>query len=404
MANGQDDGGSSKRTPRPGGTLIGMAPVRPEDIQADLDARVAAARAEEGAPADPRAEGAGDAPEPIDEGRPEPRMSDPDLRLDLSDEDRLTLTFTEDEDPLELPSNEESSSDSHPALGAVRVRSSAGSDAAPTPAYDEEEEEEKPVARASYRPPSPGQLMARSSSSKAPAATPESGAAPETAKRANPLLRRRVAMNSEPAPSSSGGGDRPDARPARGLLKKRVATGPKSRIDRPAVRSEGMFPDEGPAKWPEETSGLIRLPAAASEEEGALDLVDRSSPSSPELDLEAEMRERFDLDDFTGALSVAELLLGRDPGHAGAKRIAEQSRRRLENMLTSRLGGTDRTPRVVVAESEMRWLGLDHRGGFLLSRIDGGHVEDILDVCGMPRIEALKTLVELLDAGAITLD
>ncbi|MFW6067826.1 MAG: hypothetical protein ACOC97_05755 [Myxococcota bacterium] len=138
---------------------------------------------------------------------------------------------------------------------------------------------------------------------------------------------------------------------------------------------------------------------------GALDLVDRCRTSVPPADLDSEMRERFALDDFSGALRAAELLLGRDPDHAEARRYADGSRHKLEQHLSSRLGGLAGRPVVAVRSSEVRWLGLDHRAGFLLSRIDGEHtVEDILDVSGMPRLEALKVLSELLEAGAIRID
>jgi hypothetical protein len=59
---------------------------------------------------------------------------------------------------------------------------------------------------------------------------------------------------------------------------------------------------------------------------------------------------------------------------------------------------------MALGDSQLRWLGLDHRSGFLLSRIDGlSTVDELLDVCGMPRLEALKTLSELLERGAIRL-
>lgn len=145
---------------------------------------------------------------------------------------------------------------------------------------------------------------------------------------------------------------------------------------------------------------------------GALDLVDRGSDvdvqradSVDELDLAAEMRERFALDDFTGALRTAELLLGKEPEHAEAQKVAKRSVAKLEQLYTSRLGAMSSVPRVAVPEGEVRWLGLDHRAAFLLSRIDGSHtVEEIVDVSGMPRLEALKTLVELKDLGALALD
>jgi len=140
--------------------------------------------------------------------------------------------------------------------------------------------------------------------------------------------------------------------------------------------------------------------------EEALDLVDkRSRESEPEVDLRSEMQERLQLDDFSGALQIAELLLGRNPKDAAAQKVADESRLRLEQLYASRLGGTHRIPRVTVPQSDVRWLGLDHRGGFLLSRIDGkASIEELLDVCGMPRSEALKTLVELQDVRAIEVD
>ncbi len=145
---------------------------------------------------------------------------------------------------------------------------------------------------------------------------------------------------------------------------------------------------------------------------GALDLVDRGSDveiqradSVDELDLAAEMRERFALDDFTGALRTAELLLGKEPTHAEAQSVAKKSVAKLEQLYTSRLGAMSSIPRVAVPEGEVRWLGLDHRAAFLLSRIDGSHsIDEIIDVSGMPRLEALKTLVELKDLGALAVD
>lgn len=134
----------------------------------------------------------------------------------------------------------------------------------------------------------------------------------------------------------------------------------------------------------------------------ALDLIDRSRGSSPNLDLASEMNERFALGDFTGALFVAEFLLGRDPDDAATQACAAASRERLEQLYSSRIGALTRVPVVAIRENDMRWLGLDHRAGFLLSRVDGrACLIEILDVSGMPRLEALKTLVELYDAGAI---
>lgn len=150
----------------------------------------------------------------------------------------------------------------------------------------------------------------------------------------------------------------------------------------------------------------LDAPHSLPAEEGvdAIGLVDRSRPSTPALDLGAEMKDRYALGDFTGALRAAELLLGSRPDDAQAQRYAQSSRDRLVQLYSARLGPMDRVPQVAVPDSEVRWLGLDHRAGFLLSRVDGQHtLEEIIDVSGMARLEALKMLTELLDAGAIQL-
>jgi len=59
-------------------------------------------------------------------------------------------------------------------------------------------------------------------------------------------------------------------------------------------------------------------------------------------------------------------------------------------------------PRVVVGPEEILWLNIDHRGGFLLSQIDGSlTVDDLYALSGMGRMETAKILAELLEAGVI---
>lgn len=166
-------------------------------------------------------------------------------------------------------------------------------------------------------------------------------------------------------------------------------------------------PGEGiTAPWLPAVGRLPRAPALALDApSGALDLIERNRPSSPDLDLAGEMAERYALGDFTGALKTAEFMLGRNPTDATALRYARSSRERLEQIYSSRLGTLERIPVVIVPDRSVRWLGLDHRAGFLLSRITGDHtVDEIVDVSGMPRLEALKTLVELLDLNAIRME
>ena len=115
------------------------------------------------------------------------------------------------------------------------------------------------------------------------------------------------------------------------------------------------------------------------------------------------MRERFSLGDYSGALEIAEAILARDPVNAEALRCDEECRAKLVHMYTARIGPIDRVPMVVVAREQLRWLSIDHRAGFLLSHIDGvSSLEMILDVSGMPLLDALKILCELSQQRVIT--
>lgn len=143
---------------------------------------------------------------------------------------------------------------------------------------------------------------------------------------------------------------------------------------------------------------------------GALGATNSSPPASagPEItertieDPVAEMRERFSLGDYTGALEMAELILLEDPGNLEAAECGENCRTVLENMYAARLGSLDRVPLVVVPRTQMKWLSMDHRAGFILSLIDGSSTtEMILDVSGMPKLDALRILHEFVEQKVV---
>jgi hypothetical protein len=117
------------------------------------------------------------------------------------------------------------------------------------------------------------------------------------------------------------------------------------------------------------------------------------------------MKAKFAMGDFSGALEVAERLLQTAPNHGEALALAKKCREVLSDMYSSRVGGLHRVPRIVMGPDQVRWLSLDHRAGFLLSMVDGvSSVDDLLDVSGMPRLDALRVLCGLLDQKAISLD
>jgi hypothetical protein len=156
-----------------------------------------------------------------------------------------------------------------------------------------------------------------------------------------------------------------------------------------------------PHQAPSQGSGPPRSLSPSSIEAAVLGAI--GSGAAPEItertieDPVAEMRERFSLGDYTGALEMSELILAEEPGNAQAAECGANCRSVLENMYAARLGPLERVPLVVVPRAQMRWLSMDHRAGFILSLIDGqSSVDMILDVSGMPKLDALRILHELV--------
>jgi hypothetical protein len=115
-----------------------------------------------------------------------------------------------------------------------------------------------------------------------------------------------------------------------------------------------------------------------------------------------EVRDRFEVGDFSGALTLAAKILEEEPEHVDALLYAEHCRDVLKQMYISNLGGLRRVPQIAVSSEQLRWLALDHRAGFLLSQLDGHSTfEELLDVCGMPPFEAIRLLVQLLQQNVI---
>jgi hypothetical protein len=115
-----------------------------------------------------------------------------------------------------------------------------------------------------------------------------------------------------------------------------------------------------------------------------------------------EMRDRFSLGDYTGALEIADEILGEQPGEAEAARCAEECRAVLVKMYTARIGPLDKVPIVLVPKNQLRWLSIDHRAGFVLSHIDGvSSLEMVLDVSGMLPLDCLRILYELVQQRVI---
>jgi hypothetical protein len=143
--------------------------------------------------------------------------------------------------------------------------------------------------------------------------------------------------------------------------------------------------------------------AATSDDEPHIEVREDDGPEIEVIPSEQEMNDRMSLGDYTGALDIAEKLLLLDPDNEDALACAENCRGVLKQMYTARIGQLDRVPIVMVPRDQLRWLSIDHRAGFVLSLIDGvSSAEMILDVSGMPELDALRILSELVQQRIIS--
>jgi hypothetical protein len=176
-----------------------------------------------------------------------------------------------------------------------------------------------------------------------------------------------------------------------------------SEVEQTGVRERSAFPAAPPVAPPASDAPALSFGPTSG---GALELVgaraEEVKPTgSPSITLRA-VRDRFDVGDFSGALVLAEGILEQDPESPDALLYAEHCREVLKQMYISRLGGVRRVPQVVVSPEQLRWLSLDHRAGFLLSLVDGrSSLDEVLDMSGMPDLEALRVLMQLLQQNVI---
>ena len=125
-------------------------------------------------------------------------------------------------------------------------------------------------------------------------------------------------------------------------------------------------------------------------------------PSEPEDPALLPIAQRFERGDYLGALLRAEALLETRPGYEPARRYVESAQELVKQMYLEKLGSGDRVLRLAMAPLEIQGLSFDHRTGFLISLIDGvATVDEILDMSGMPQLDALRLLYEMREEGVV---
>jgi hypothetical protein len=120
------------------------------------------------------------------------------------------------------------------------------------------------------------------------------------------------------------------------------------------------------------------------------DVRPRAEPSTSLKDLVA-------VGDYSGALELADARLRTNPEDKEAISVRDHCRETLRQMYAARLGPLDRVPVVNMPPEQLRWMSIDQRAAFLIHHIDGmSTLEMILDVSGMPTLDAMRILTELV--------
>ena len=102
------------------------------------------------------------------------------------------------------------------------------------------------------------------------------------------------------------------------------------------------------------------------------------------------------------AMGFLDLALDEAPDTATAQKVIHRHRDLILEIYELFLGSMDAVPVVAVPMEELGSNELDNRAVFLLSRIDGTiTLEEVLDVSGMPRLEAFRYLCRMLVKGIL---
>lgn len=102
------------------------------------------------------------------------------------------------------------------------------------------------------------------------------------------------------------------------------------------------------------------------------------------------------------ALFLLARLLEQMPLDSEASALSNECRTALERECWLMIDSPTAILDVALTPEELRGFGLDHVSGFLLSLMDGGtDVETLLDLCGLPRLLALRHLRGLVVRGIV---
>ncbi|CAN5869586.1 hypothetical protein BH11MYX3_BH11MYX3_05460 [soil metagenome] len=142
-----------------------------------------------------------------------------------------------------------------------------------------------------------------------------------------------------------------------------------------------------------------------------LELVDEGAPANEPKDDRTRRRISSLLEhastwikdnDLDRAVAAVDLALSEDPSSALAQKLIHRNRDTIMAGFQAFLGDLNRQPALARPLHELSNAPISPRAAFLLSRVDGSlSLDEILDVSGMPRLEAYRYLCQLFLRGIL---
>ena len=106
--------------------------------------------------------------------------------------------------------------------------------------------------------------------------------------------------------------------------------------------------------------------------------------------------------DLDRAVAAVDLALSEDPNSALAQKLIHRNRDAIMGVFQNFLGDLNRQPILARPLHELAAAPISPRAAFLLSRVDGTlSLDEVLDVSGMPRLEAYRYLCQLFLRGIL---
>ncbi len=126
------------------------------------------------------------------------------------------------------------------------------------------------------------------------------------------------------------------------------------------------------------------------------------APVNDATNLLTGARELQQQKDYAGALELLDKVMERERNNTAAAQLRAEVEEQLTAQLEQKLGKLSQRPKVLLKPDEIRWLDLDPRAGFVLAQIDGDvSYEDLYDICGLPRLDTVRILAQLVEEKVI---